>query len=295
MKKFFLIPILVFFFCAASAQTAGKTGSLLWKVSGNGLKAPSYIFGTHHAFPVSFLDSIAGVKQAFANCEQMVGELLMTDMAAMAGEIQKAGMMPKDTTWQMLLSDADYRLVDERLTAFFGAGLQALGMLKPSMVSMTYTAVFYQKMFPDAQGGADMWFQQQSVSRGVPVIGLETVQEQMAIFDMQSLKQQAADLVCSLQNTNHTEISARKLNRLYRSANLKGLEEMLREDGPCPMSAEQENALNDARNQRWLKKLPAIMNEKSTFVAVGCLHLIGDVGLLAGLEKAGYKVEAVKN
>ena len=299
MKKFLLIPVLVFFVCAASAQTpAGKTGSLLWKISGNGLTTPSYIFGTHHLFPVSFLDSVAGVKQAFADCEQMAGELLMNDMAAMAGELQKAGMMPKDTTWQMLLSEDDYRLVDERLTVLFGAGLQTFGMLKPSMVSMTYTVVFYQKLFPQAgtQVGVDLWFQQQSESRGIPVIGFETVQDQIAaIINLQSLKRQAADLVCSLQNMDHAESSARKLNRLYRSADLTGIGEMLREDSPCPMSDEQETALNDARNARWLKKLPDVMHEKSTFVAVGCLHLVGNAGLLAGLEKAGYTVEAVKN
>jgi uncharacterized protein YbaP (TraB family) len=279
--------------CAASAQ---KTGSLLWKVSGNGLNSPSWIFGTHHLFPVSFLDSVAGVKQAFEQSEQMVGELLMNDMAAMAVEIQKAGMMPPDSTWQMLLSEDDYRLVDERLTAFFGAGLQAFGMFKPSMVSLTYTAVFYQKIFPQVNPaeGADMWFQQQSVSRGIPIIGLETVQEQMDIFDMSSLKRQAADLVCMLQNMDFTEEDAQRLNRLYRSADLTGIGEIFREDGPCPMSAEQEVALNDARNKRWLEKLPAIMAEKSTFVAVGCAHLVGEQGLLAGLEKAGYTVEAVQ-
>jgi len=298
MKKFLLIPVLLFFVCVASAQTlAGKTGSLLWRISGNGLTTPSYIFGTHHAFPVSFLDSVAGVKQAFANCEQMVGEILMNDMAATAVEIQKAAMMPKDTTWQMLLSEEDYRFVDEQLMALFGAGLQGLGVLKPAMVHMTYIAYYFQKMFPQMSGetGADMWFQQQSASRGIPIIGLETAQDQIAIFDVQSLKRQAADLVCTLQNTDYTEVSTRKLNRLYRSADLTGLAALFREEGPCPSSEEQDTALNDARNARWLKKLPDIMHEKSTFVAVGCLHLVGNAGLLAGFEKAGYTVEAVKN
>jgi len=82
---------------------------------------------------------------------------------------------------------------------------------------------------------------------------------------------------------------------MYRSADLNGFYEMLREEGPCPTSAEQEKALNDNRNKRWLGKLPAIMADKPSFIAVGCLHLAGEVGLLAGLEKAGYKVEAVRD
>lgn len=301
MKKILIIPlwILIFFVSTVSAQQSSeKTGALLWKISGNGLKQPSYILGTHHLFPVSFLDSIAGVKQAFASCEQMVGELVMQDMAALAGEVQKAGMMPQDTTWQMLLTEDDYRFVDEQLTAFFGVGLQAFGMFKPSMVSVSYVAVFYQKKFPQTNPGeaADIWFQQQAVNRGIPVIGLETVDDQIfALFNVTSLKHQAADLVCMLKNIDYTELLATRLNRLYRSADLSGVSEMFREKGPCPGSDEQDTALNDARNTRWLEKLPAIMSEKSSFVAVGMLHLVGEAGLLHGLEKAGYTVEAVEN
>jgi uncharacterized protein YbaP (TraB family) len=72
------------------------------------------------------------------------------------------------------------------------------------------------------------------------------------------------------------------------------MSEMLQEEGPCSWSAEQEHALINARNERWLKKLPDLMAGKSTFVAVGCMHLVGEAGLLAGLEQAGYTVEAVR-
>ena len=297
MKKIFLIPILIFFVNTVSAQESSeKTGALLWEISGNGLTQSSYIFGTHHLFPISFLDSVAGLKEAFASCEQMVGELVLRDMTALSLELQKSGMMPKDTTWQMLLSEDDYRIVDEQLKAVFGTGLQTFGIYKPFMVSMTYTIVFYQKMFPqiNMSEAPDMWFQQQAANRRISVLGLETAQDQINALDVASLKRQAADLVCALKNTDYTELSVVKMNRLYRSADLTGLSEMLREESPCPMSADQEAAINDARNHRWLEKLPAIMADKPSFVAVGCLHLAGEAGLLVGLEKAGYTVKAVE-
>jgi len=299
MKKLLLIQVFVCFSCVIFAQnTAEKTGSLLWRISGNGLKKPSYIFGTHHAFPISFLDSVSGVKQAFASCEQMVGELVLDDMVAVSAELQKAGMMHKDSTWKMLLSDEDYRFVDEQLTSFFGAGLQAFGVFKPSMVSLTYVAMFYQKMFPHMSSGEtiDIWFQQEAAKRKIPIVGLETVEDQInAIIDVEPLKQQAADLVCLLRNLNYVELSAKQLNQFYRVADFKELFKNLRdENNPCPTTVKEETALNEARNERWLKKLPAIFAEKSTFVAVGCLHLVGEAGLLAGLEKAGFTVEAIR-
>jgi len=291
VKKSISLSILIFLTFALSAE---KTGALLWKISGNGLKHSSYIFGTHHAFPVSFLDSVAGVKEAFASCRQMVGEIAMDDMTTLTAEIQKAGMMPPDSTWQMLLTADDYAFVDKQLTEFFGTGLQTLGSLKPFMVNMAYIVVFYQRMFPHSatNEAADMWFQQRAVERGIPIVGLETVHDQIAVFEVTSMKSQAADLVCLLKNSGDMERFTRKLNHLYRSADLTGISGLLREDDPCPSSAEQEAALNDTRNRRWLEKLPAIMSSKPSFIAVGCLHLIGEAGLLKGLEKAGYKIES---
>jgi len=298
MKMLTLALSAFVFFISVSAQerSSEKTGALLWKITGNGLEHPSYIFGTHHLFPLSFLDSVAGVKQAFVESSQMIGELVMSDMEMLGVELQKAGMMPKDTTWQMLLAEDDYLFVDEQLTAFFGVGLQALSMLKPAMVSMTYSVMFYQKTFPGMNPGeaVDVWFQQQAWAREIPVVGLETVHEQTAaLFDVISLKQQAEDLICTLKNTEHALYAARKMNRLYRSADLAAMAEILREESPCPMSAEQEAAINNERNRRWLEKLPILMADKPSFVAVGCLHLAGEAGILTGLEKLGYTVEAI--
>lgn len=36
------------------------------------------------------------------------------------------------------------------------------------------------------------------------------------------------------------------------------------------------------------------MQEKPSFIAVGCLHLVGKEGLIEGLRKLGYRVDPVK-
>ena len=294
-----LLGVLVFFVFDASAQggSSEKTGALLWKISGNGLQHSSYVFGTHHLFPSSFLDSVAGVKRVFAESRQMVGEVAMHDMVAVAGELQRASMMPQDSTWQMLLSEEDYRFMDEQLTVFFGVGLHAFATFKPAMVSMNYTVMFFMRTFPEMNPAEsiDLWFQQQAVEREIPVVGLETVHDQTSVlFEFSSLRRQAADLLCTLKNTEYTIYSAHKLNQLYRSADLAAMSALVSQESPCPMSAEQEAAINDERNRRWLKKLPALMAEKPSFIAVGALHLAGEAGILTGLEKLGYTVTAVQ-
>ena len=56
-KLLMLLALLISFIMNANAQ-------LLYKISGNGLTQPSYIIGTYHLAPVSFVDSIPGLKEA---------------------------------------------------------------------------------------------------------------------------------------------------------------------------------------------------------------------------------------
>ena len=297
MKKLLIVPILALVVSTAFAQTPEKTGSLLWRISGNNLAQPSYVFGTHHLFPLSFLETVSGLNSALENTQQVVGELVMgDDMMAMAMQMQSMGMMPHDTTWDMLLSPEDFAFVDEQLTAFFGAGLQAFGVLRPFMINLTFVGALYQQLFPetDPEQSMDGWFQQQAIGRGLPVIGLESVEDQMNAIGVGSLVQQAEDFVCALRNIDYAINQAHELNRLYETADLIGLKGMLRAESPCAFSAEQEYALNNARNARWLEKLPGIMAETPSFIAVGALHLVGEVGILYGLAQLGFTVEAVK-
>ena len=53
---------------------------LLWKVSGNGLEKPSFLFGTHHVAPASMIDSIAGFDEAINTCDVVYGEVVKSDL-----------------------------------------------------------------------------------------------------------------------------------------------------------------------------------------------------------------------
>lgn len=279
-----------------SQEANGKTGALLWKVSGNGLNKPSYILGTHHLMPSAYLDSIPGCRTALNSCEQVVGELVMSDMQALQAQIQQASRMPSDTTYQQLFSTDDLAFLDKKCTAIFGAGIQQLSLFKPAMISMLYSVTMLQKKYPSTVGqeGMDIAVQKQ----GKPVIGLETADDQIyALFGSQSLQRQADLLICSLRHEDKGLSELQKMQQCYRAADLTCLYGLLADkpaDDPCPSSSEEENILNKNRNDQWMKKLPTLMKEKPSFVAVGCLHLAGPVGLLAQLEKLGYKVDAVK-
>ena len=89
MKK-----ILIFVMLAIA--TVSSQAQLLYKISGNGLKEPSYIVGTYHLAKVSFVDSIPGIRRVMNECQQTYCELRMQDMFIpdSLAIIQKAQLLP---------------------------------------------------------------------------------------------------------------------------------------------------------------------------------------------------------
>lgn len=273
---------------------------MLWKVSGNGLTQPSYLFGTHHLIPITFLDSVSGIHDAFENTEQAVGELDMGNMSQMQMKIMGESTMPAGITFDSFLSATDVTLLDSILTRLMGVGLGQLGTLKPALLSNLISVTLYQQYYPSLSSGKslDQYFQEEALKRNRPVIGLESTEDQIhVLLNSQTLDRQAELLICMVKHPELLKEQMDKLQVAYHAQDIKALLELYEKeipDDPCPGTEEEKNLLNRDRNRKWLEKLPAIMAEKPSFIAVGCLHLPGDEGLIEGLRKLGYRVEAVK-
>ncbi|MDD2313826.1 MAG: TraB/GumN family protein [Proteiniphilum sp.] len=300
MKKiYFSLAALVLLFSCMGAPK-GDTGSLLWKVSGNGLAKPSYLFGTHHLIPITFLDSVSGIHDAFENTEQAVGELDMGNMSQMQMKIMGESTMPAGITFDSFLSATDVTLLDSILTRLMGVGLGQLGTLKPALLSNLISVTLYQQYYPSLSSGKslDQYFQEEALKRNRPVIGLESTEDQIhVLLNSQTLDRQAELLICMVKHPELLKEQMDKLQVAYHAQDIKALLELYEEempDDPCPSTEEEKNLLNRDRNRKWLEKLPAMMADKPSFIAVGCLHLPGKDGLIEGLRKLGYRVEAVK-
>ncbi|MDR0332263.1 MAG: TraB/GumN family protein [Dysgonamonadaceae bacterium] len=295
-KQTFIILLVI---CVLTLQSFALENSLLWKVSGNGLTKPSYIFGTHHLIPLSFLDTVNGLNDAFEQTEQTVGEVDMSNMLEMQMQMMQHAMMPEGVTYQSLLSEDDFMLLDSTLTSLTGTGLAQMGQLKPTLLGLSISVLLYQRYYPETASGEnlDIHFQQEAVKRSRPAIGLESIENQIhVLFEISSIERQAESLMCMIKHPEMLKEMIDNLHELYFAHNINALYELWKEDAnsPCVSTEEERNALNKDRNLRWLDKLPAIMSEKSSFIAVGALHLPGEDGLIEGLRRLGYTVEAVK-
>jgi len=291
MKKNILILFLL------SLSLTATQAQLLWKVTGNGLKHPSYLFGTHHLISIQFLDSVPGLFKAFNNCDVIVGEMVINNIDATA-KIQQAAIMPNHVKINDLLNDDEYKLVDNELKSVLKFDLKDVSIMNPSLILTMYEMEIYKKLtgFKD-ESQSDSYFQLVAAEKGKKIIGLETVDQQIAIlFNNNNLERQADILVETVQKKDSILNEMIQLNKLYKVGKIEKLIDLSKRKGNITDMTDEEYAkLVDNRNADWMTKLPGLFKESSCFVAVGAMHLGGKKGLIKLLEKEGYKVNPISN
>lgn len=289
MKKIILY-CLFFIFGISTTQ-----GQLLWKITGNGLKNPSYLFGTHHLIPIQFLDSVPGLYPAFNSTKMVVSEVVLNNLDATPA-IRKAALLPDTITIRGLLNQAEYEFVNQELTNTLRMSLDNLNKMHPSLISKLYELELYKKYEHfDENTQSDTYFQLVAAKKGIPIAGLETVEQQVKLLFPENIKKEAQLLVASIRNKEMLIQEMREMNRLYREGNLDALEVLANQSNKQWNVSEEENKkLIDDRNINWVKQLPDLIKNNSCFVAVGALHLPGNKGLIKLLKNEGYKVIPVK-
>lgn len=301
MKKIMMIALLMV------VAITGAKAQLLYKISGKDLKQPSYIVGTYHLAPVSFVDSIPGLRTAMTETQQVCGELDMSDMMSPDNiqKMMKAMMLPEGKTLKDYLSTEEMDKLNQLMKSLIGMDLtnpileQQMGKMTPAAISTQLAVLMYMKHTPgfDPTNLFDGYFQKAAKEANKPVVGLETMDFQMkTLYQSRTLERQKTMLMCMVNNTAYHEQNLIALTRAFFAKDLAKMWEITKEkeNNSCDSTPEEDAQLIDNRNIDWLTKLPAIMADKSTLIAVGAGHLPGDKGVLSLLRKAGYTVEAVK-
>ena len=295
------------FTLALAATVLCAPAQLLYKISGNGLTSPSYIVGTYHLAPVSFVDSIPGIRQALADCQQAYGELIMEEMQSpdSLALLQQAMMLPDGMTLDKLLTQEEMGRLNAYIKGLIGMDLtnpmlaQQMSRLTPSALSMMLTMFSYMKKSGgfDPQNQFDTYFQKEAVKQGKGVGGLETMLFQInTLFKGTTMERQKEQLMCQVDNAAFMDEMNDAVIKAFFSQDLVAIKEAMDKklNNSCDSTPEEENALVYNRNADWVTKMPAIMASKPTLFAVGAAHLPGEKGVLHLLRQAGYTVEGCK-
>lgn len=298
---------ILFTLALAAIASLSTSAQLLYKISGKGLTAPSYIVGTYHLAEASFVDSIPGMRRAMADCQQVYGELMMNELFApdSLALLQQAMMLPGEMTLDSLLTADEMNRVNSFMRKTIGLDMtnpqlaQQMGKMTPQALSVVFSVFSYIKNGGklDPENGFDNYFQKEAHAQGKTVGGLETMAFQIkALYEGKSLERQKELLLCQIDNSVFMDEMADRIVKAFYAQDLDGIKEAMDQKlyNSCDNSPEEDALLVDNRNADWLTKMPALMAQKPTLFAVGAAHLPGQKGVLNLLRQAGYTVEGVK-
>lgn len=279
------ILIALFFICTG-VITKAQQNSLFWEISGNGLQKPSYVFGTIHMICKEDFFMPDVVVEKFKASNKVFLEMDMDDVA-MQMKLMKLAMLPSGQSLKKIFGD-DYKLVDSFFKANSQFPLVMFNGFKPMMVM----SLMYLEMLPcDNHESYEQSFMALAKEEKKDIQGLETVEDQMKVFDDIPDSIEAKNIVRMIKEYEQQKQQFAEMVKVYKSQNLNKLIESV-EGSPDLMNAEE--ALLTKRNNNWIPVMETNMKEGGCFFAVGAAHLPGKNGVLELLKKAGYTVKVVK-
>ena len=280
---------------ALSLLCLTSNAQLVWKISGNGIKKPSYILGTHHGCPFTYCDSIPGLMKAFDKVDNIIGEINMIEFSEMSPErmqkMQAMMMMPADTSLLSLFSTEEAAKVNEWLGKKMGASLEMLSVMKPMTIMVTVQNKEMMEVIPEVADMTtiDKYMQTLGQRKGKTIGELETADYQMELLYGNSLEEQA-DALLEMIDHGDSKGLLQQLTNAYKSQNLDTLWKVFQEQ----MTGYEYDAIVKVRNLNWEKQMKEILPKQTTLFVVGAGHLPGEYGMINLLREAGYKVKPVK-
>ncbi len=286
MKKlFFALSTLLYF--SLSAQY----NSLLWKISGNGLQKPSYLFGTMHTSDRRVLNMSNAAMPYFAEANMYAMELDPKESFNLS--LVSKLMMGKGHSLKAMIPEREYLILDSIVKQQVGFSMKLFDNMAPIFV-MTILQTAGIESGDSSQKGEqvlDLFFYEKAKKEKKKTMGIETLDEQLDALNTLSYQEQADMLVEELRKYENSEDVMQEMVRHYLAQNLDSL--LLLNDKD-PMPEKFYKALITDRNRRMANRIADFTAKQQVFIAVGALHLPGEKGVIELLRKKGFLVEAVK-
>jgi len=250
-----------------------------------------YLLGSIHIMRPDGFPLAVVIESAFASSSVAVFEVDLSAAATVDTALGAlaVGALPEGRTLADVVSPETYRLAQQRLAE---AGYDMAGMqrMRPWMVATTVALAELRRAGYSPADGVDQHFQRRAVDAGMRVIGLETVDEQLALFADLTPEEDEAFLVQTLRELATLIPQVDELTAVWRSGRTAEVEALLAE-GFAAFPRLYERLVVD-RNRRWLPQIEALLaGDQRAFVAVGALHLVGERGVIELLRARGYQVE----
>ena len=267
------------------AAAADGDTAVYWALSRNG-QAAGYLLGTIHSEDPRVLD----FSEAF------IGQVQENAYFAM----ELVPDLPTLSRLTRYMHYSDGSLLQDRIGPERFARLEAalaryrlpadwVGRMKVWAAMMTLSV-------PPPKSGFFMDFSLslRAAGAGLEVVGLETLEQQLAFLEEMPLEQQVELLDHALDEFDRVEEAHTRMVDSYLEGDLQALrrqaEEQMAVLQPASRAYFVEQGI-DLRNRRMVDGALGYLARGRVFIAVGALHLPGETGLIAQLRAAGFELE----
>ena len=269
----------------AASRTADK--HMLYRVHGPG-GATVYLLGSVHLLSADAATLPPEVDSAFEHAKSVAFETSLDSVMMRGQELMAHGRYTNGATLRTSLSPAGLAKLDTILPEY-GLSVDQVNGLKPWLVALALTQMTMQRANFQPQYGVDAQLNAKAHQEGKPIVGLESVDFQLGLFDALS----PADQERLVVETRAPDQEAKELTQVkdaWSTGNAAELDSLLNsrlQSDPTLLQALVTN-----RNRNWIPKIEAMLKgSDDVLVVVGAGHLVGKQGVVELLRAKGYKVE----
>lgn len=275
----------------AGTTIAHADTGLVWRLKGR--ENTVYLLGSIHLLRQQDHPLPSTFETAYRDADLLVMELDMDDLDPLEAQqlMLARGLATDGRSLRSIMGDADYSQAQKRIRAL-ELEFPFLDGMEPWFAALTLLNLQFLRLGLDAEQGVEAWFTRKAVADGKEIIGLETLDQQLALFDSMPDKTQSDFLLLSLRDAQNMDSDLHNLISAWKRGNANVLERELLGDFRSVPSAYQKMVVD--RNRAWSELiLEYAASDRDYLVIVGSLHLVGPDGLVTMLERQGYAVSRV--
>jgi uncharacterized protein YbaP (TraB family) len=249
------------------------------------------LLGSMHVLRPSDHPLPKSVDALIERADLVVMELDLDDVDAAAQQrtILTTAMLPQGTVLADVVDPDVYRLVGET-TSELGVDINLLQSFEPWFLAITLLDQGLRRLGFQGEQGVEQYVLGRSQRLGKEIVGLETLEFQIGIFDSLPPTQQQAMLEQTLAELDEAAAVLGDMVAAWREGELEALAaELLDEFDDFPGLYD---TLVTKRNNAWVPTLERMLADgRRHLVVVGALHLVGPDSVVDLLRARGLDVQ----